>query len=254
MTRNERESVPQRPSSAGKAQNGEHAKTFRKAAQKALFEWGREDGLDDLLQELWVWFLERPATQAQFDEQDEPLNRVMAHRAAIQMLSRQTLEADVFDGKSLYSTDSIKDALKGESTNKYLREILPDARESLGARNEDYAEALRSRYEDGVIPQGREQENLLVRAHKAVADEVNVLYLTKNESKAVSTTPGQSRRARSGHRDPTGDIAVGMSAQTREDALHQTPLRVFLHGAAALPMFEMPDGRLWRAQPEDFSA
>lgn len=238
--------------------DGEHAKhssTFRKAAQKALFEWGREEGLDDLLQDLWLWFLERPGTQAQFDEQDEPLNRVMVHRAALQLLTKQALEDDVFNGKSLYSTDSIKDALKGESTNRYLREILPDAREALGARNNgDYAEALRSRYDDGVIPQGKEQENLLVRAHKAIADEVNVTYLTQNEDKtATSSVAVSGRKPRSGYRDPTGDIAVGMSGQHRADALHQTPMRVFLAGAAALPVFEMPDGRLWRAQPEDFS-
>lgn len=231
---------------------GEHAKTFRKAAQKALYEWGREDGIEDLLQDLWVWFLERPGTQAQFAEQDEPLNRVMAHRAALQLLAEQALADDVFDGKTLYSTDAIKDALKGESTNKYLWEILPGARESL---SEDYSEALRSRYEDGNIPRGKEQENLLVRAHKAVADEVNVEYLTSNSDKAVSKTAvaPSGRRSVSGYRDPTGDIAVGMSSENRADALHETPMQVFLQGASALPVFEMPDGRLWRAQSEDIS-
>lgn len=48
---------------------------FRKAAKSALYEWGREDGLEDLVSELWVWYLERPSVQYKLKESDKFLAR-----------------------------------------------------------------------------------------------------------------------------------------------------------------------------------
>jgi hypothetical protein len=37
-------------------------RVFLRAARKALYEWGREEGYEDLVNTLWVWYLESPGT------------------------------------------------------------------------------------------------------------------------------------------------------------------------------------------------
>lgn len=217
-------------------------KTFRKAAAKALVEWGREEGLEDLVQAIWVWYLERPGTQDKFAQADEFLVRNLAYRAALQILSGEAVTDDVFTGRSLYSVDSVKDALKGETTNRHLPELVELALEAVQQRDadredegkpRDYAEAIRSRYIDGIVPAGPDADRLF-RALTAVTEEVNVLYLTSDARGRHAMFP-DLRKANGGHSDPTGEIACTLIdyPELRDEFYEQLSVDLLLKGAHA---------------------
>ena len=77
---------------------------FRKAGKKALVEWGRETGLEDLIQDLWVWYYERPSTQEKLDAASQFSARKMIYKVSLQILAKQALGADTFNGRTLYSS------------------------------------------------------------------------------------------------------------------------------------------------------
>lgn len=195
--------------------------TLQKAAKRALMEWGRDDSPDDLTQDLWVWYLERPATQERFATDDEFLCRQLAYLAALQILAGQSLSSDTFNDKALYSSESVKDALKGRSTNRYLIDILPRAMAALAAKNEGQAEAIRSRYDDGVIPKGSDAD-MLTKAHKSLTEHVNIIAITAGVDAEGKTTTGpgsrsavfpETRKAKGNHHsDPTGEMAMALLA------------------------------------------
>lgn len=222
--------------------NSDMDRIFRKAAAAALYAWRQdESGLEDLVGDLWVWYLERPMTQ-------EKLSAIKPHEcvksvkaAALQMLSKRQLSSNKFNGRNLYSSDSVKDALKGVSTNRYLVDILPRAMESLGNSNPGQAEAVRSRYEDGEVPeQGKHYK--LVKALKSLTEHVNVIAITAgvDADGNVSEGPGsrhaifpETRGSRGyGHADPTGDTAILLMEhpELRDEYLEELPLREFLGG------------------------
>jgi hypothetical protein len=184
-------------------------RVFAHAAQGALVEWGIDGEADDLTQQLWEWYLQRPTTQSKMSALSEPEQIVTAKRAAHQMISGNVLEGNIAGEKVIYSTDSVREALHQMSSNKYLLEILPEAKAILAARHEEYAEALRSRYEDGVVPV-EPGKSVLKRAVKALTDEVNVLFLTSDDDgvgRRDSASPNHRKRG-GGYSDPTSNIAL----------------------------------------------
>jgi len=217
---------------------------LRKAAKSAMFSWKQnEDGIDDLINDLWVWYLESPATQKKLQDSDEPLARSFAYKAALQILAKNALSHDKFSGKNLYSSDSVRAALRGQSKNRYLADILPQALKSLDRQNPGYAEALRSRYIDGVVPEPHSAiEKRLSRAVKSLTEHVNIITITAGvDSKGnLSEGPGsrssifpETRTARgSGHADPTGDTAILLieHPELRDEYLREEPLDEFLGG------------------------
>lgn len=186
-------------------------KVFRHAAQGALVEWGIDGEADDLQQQLWEWYLETPSTQRKMSELSDPERIVTARRRAHQMISGDVLEGNIASEKVIYSTDSVREALLGMSTNKYLLEILPEAKDILAARNEQQAEALRRRYDDGVVPDPDSAEHsMLRRAVKSLTDEVNVFYLTSDDDgigRRDAASP-YTRKSGGSHSDPTSSIAM----------------------------------------------
>lgn len=225
-------------------------KVFKKAADSALLEWGGDfDDATDLVNDLWVWYLERPATQKKFQEIEQYEAVKTAKLAAFQMLSRRTLSSNEFNGRNLYSSESVKDALKGESNNRYLLEILPLALGELDKQNAGYAEAIRVRYEDGVVPQENAPQQRLKHAVKSLTEHVNVIAITANMRKdkdgnlIVKEGPGsrnavfpETRRSTgSGHSDPTADIAIMLieHPELRDEWIREEPLPKFLGGRSA---------------------
>ena len=226
-------------------------KVFKKAADSALLEWGGDfDDATDLVNDLWVWYLERPATQKKFQEIEQYEAVKTAKLAAFQMLSRRTLSSNEFNGRNLYSSDSVKEALRGESKNNYLLDILPIAMEELSRQNEGQTEALRVRYEDQDVPaRGSAQEAKLKRAVKSLTEHVNVIAITANMRKdkdgnlIVKEGPGsrnavfpETRRSTgSGHSDPTADIAIMLieHPELRDEWIREEPLPKFLGGRSA---------------------
>lgn len=221
-------------------------KMICKSAEAALTEWHKGQwnrqvaSLDDLTHDLWVWYLERPSVRKKLVESDEYLSRRLIYKAAMQILAEGALSADVFDGRVLFSSDAVKDALRGNSDNTYLLEILPFALRNLENRPKYgpvYAEAIRSRYTDGVVPQQGSAHVRLVRALKALTEEANVIYLTTEHDSIGSkgSVFPDTRKRKGEHSDPTGNIAMLLmdNPEMRESFYEETPLHQFLGGRGA---------------------
>jgi hypothetical protein len=237
---------------------------FLKAATSAVRDWFagqwsmHTEEIRDLTQDLWVWYLERPETRSKMAGLSFPEAVDTAKRAALQQLSRNTLDGNTFRAKNLFSSDAVKDALKGRSSNKYLLTILPIALEQL-QRGDDraehargYAQAIRERYEVGKIPEGKEQENLLVRAHKAITEEINVTYITTDVDRIGSRTTvfPNTRKVKGGYSDPTGDMAAQLidrpyEFETGEDIrphfYEETPIEDVVKGQQNTPAYDLGD-------------
>lgn len=189
---------------------------FRRAAAKALLEWGWDESqyLDDLAQSMWVWYLERPSVQTQFaqliEDDQTPLVRNLANKAAEQLLSEERYELNLFEQKALYSSNAVREALRGESTNKYLVDALPIAMGSVDRKWPDHAEAIRVRYEDNTVHSEPAKKMVLSRAVKSLTEEVNAMYIADDVkgigSKAVMFPEQRKRKGQ--HGDPTGDVAM----------------------------------------------
>lgn len=199
-------------------------KLFQRAARSALVAWkGDYSGDEDLSHSLWVWYLESPSVQKKLNQADPALAQTLVREHALKILKEESVSYDLFSGRNLYSAESVKDALKGVSTNKYLMDILSIALEGLEAKNEGYAEALRSRYEDGIRPKGAASDELL-HAHRAITEQVNIIAITAgiktdDEGKVLDKEgPGsrnavfpETRKAKgNGHSDPTADMAISL--------------------------------------------
>lgn len=182
-------------------------KVITKAAKSALLEWGLEDGHDDLEQDLWLWYLERPATQRKIKPLSHPEAVATFVIAAFQILSDQILTGNVFNGTVLYSSESVKDVLKNRSTNRYLKDILPIAVDALDAQHPEYAEAIRSRYEDGDVPRDIKDQNALKRAHKSLIEHVNIIAITAGDVGKSAVFP-ETRKSKGGRADPTANTAL----------------------------------------------
>lgn len=217
---------------------------IEKAAKSALFSWKQNThGAEDLTHDLWVWYLERPGTQAKLAEADEPLARRLVYKAALQILAKRALDSDEFQGRNLYSSDSVRAALRGESNNHYLLDILPLALKTLDKQNAGQAEAIRARYIDGIVPETDSADKAkLRRAVKSLTQQVNIIAITAgfDSNGNVSEGPGsrsavfpETRRSKnSGHSDPTGDTAVMLieHPELRDEYLREYPLSDFLAG------------------------
>ena len=207
----------------------ELAAAIRGAARQALSA-GVTVTLDieDLCHDMWLWYLERPSVQRRFAETEFPSARQrLFYRSALQLLSGYELKRNTFSGHAAYTAGCVREALAGRSTNKFLRAILPVALEDLGRHNPGYLEALRSRYEDGVVPQDKAGERRLYHAMTSLLGHVNVEYLTANKATGLDqkgwsnlngsdvlrwthrANPG-ARHSQGGYSDPTADVAIGL--------------------------------------------
>lgn len=221
-------------------------RVLTKAARGALLEWGQDDGLEDLVQDLWLWWRERPSTQEKMEELSFPEQVKTVKIHALQLLSEQTLNSNLFQGRNLYSGDSIKDALKGKSTNRYLVDILPTALAALEDQNEGHAEAIRSRYTDMVVPSQGDKKMLLSRAAKALTEQVNIIVITADADaydrcrpgSAASVDPDTRKQTGSRPSDPTAAIALQLMEfpELREVFEYELPLDLLLKGAYAQPV------------------
>lgn len=234
-------------------------KIFDRAANSALVSWRIDSGHDDLVNELWVWYLERPSVQKKMGESDRRSARNLAYRSAQQMLSKRILKDNEFGAVNPYSSEAIKDALKGESSNRYLQELLPMAMSNLDRQNSAQAEAIRSRYTDQVVPKsGSAGQALLTRAVKSLTEHVNVLAITagirRNEDGSFTADEGpgsrgtvfpETRKQRGRHSDPTANLAVALldDEDVRYEAYRVGPLNEFLAGAGGSVVLDLGGAR-----------
>lgn len=226
----------------------------QRAAKSALVQWysgqwqRQAEELADLSNELLLWYMTRPQTRSLMSTLSEPEIMVTFRKHARQLLSRAALDGDVFDGKVLYSSEAIKDALKGESTNVYLKTILPLAMKRLSPR---LREAITDRYlgEQPAYPDTKEGQNDLVRAHKALCDEVNVLYITEEIGNVGSKSVifPDTVRQKGSHADPTAGTALALlkaHPSYKDEFLYESPWEQINKGACAEPVINFgPSGR-----------
>ena len=235
----------------------------RRAAKSALTLWcngqfSRQRGLfDDLFQDLLEWYLSRPATRNKMTKLVDAEVFVTFKKHAQQLLSEQQLKTNVYNDIVMYSTDSIKRYLKGQSTNKYLEDVVPIALDNI---NELHKEAILVRYVDGVVPKQGKDAEFLSNSLKRLTEEVNVLQLTTDADSIGSRSvvfPDTVKPAGS-HGDPTANIALTLMEQhpdIQDEYLYESPWEQVNKGAAAEPVIEFgPSGhyRLTAAEADLF--
>lgn len=224
----------------------------RRAAKSALVLWcngqfDRQRGLyDDLLQDLLEWYLETPSTQNKMESLVDAEVFVTFKIRAQQILSRQQLENNVHKDKVMYSVDSIKRYLKGESTNRYLIEAMPYA---LGKINEKHKEAVISRYVDGKVPEQGKDAEFLSNSLRTLTQMVNLMQITTDEDVIGSrgTVFPESVKPKSTHGDPTANICMTLMGQHPDFAdeyTYESPWEQICTGAVSEPVIEFgPSGR-----------
>lgn len=220
----------------------EARKLFERAARSALVAWKGDYRDDvDLIQDLWVWYLESPSVQKKLGGAEPALAQTLARTQALNILAGKSLTNDVFNGLALYSSESVKDALLGVSDNRYLVDILPKALGGLASQNEGYAEAIRTRYEDGLVPQTNAAEQTLKHAVRSLTAHVNVIAITAGVGAEGNDTEGpgsrhavfpESRKQKGDHHsDPTADMAINLALHGDEPitlcALKMAPSKKF---------------------------
>lgn len=249
-------------------------KLFKQAARSSMLLWrnGDSEGYTDLANDMWVWFLERPSTQLKLSDKNNNEIVAMLKNIAIQLLSDEQHKLDLFRQSVLYSSENVKDAMKGKSTNWSLIGLLPEALKTLAGRNQGYADAIESRYAKGVVPEEKSAENKLVRAHKSLTEIVNALCISgtkrdENDKLTVkdgpgsrngkfpqdgqSETPPPARRGKGEHSDPTANQALSIMKhpEIKEELLKQDPLTECTKRPRQVIF--LPDGRRYRMSVEE---
>jgi hypothetical protein len=174
-------------------------------------------------------------------------------RYAQQTLSGQQLQDNIQKDKVMFSTDSIKRYFKGQSTNKYLIDVVPLALDMI---NEKHKEALLSRYVDGKIPaQGKDAE-FLSNSHKTLTAQVNLMQLT-TDAKSIgsrSVVFPDTVKPSGAHGDPTAGIALTLMEQQPDyvdEYLYESPWEQINYGAAAEPVIEFGPSGKYRLTAEE---
>ena len=230
---------------------------FSRAARYGISEWNRPfSEQEDLKQKLWEWYLKRPSTQEKLQALETHQVTNMVKRIAVQLLVESQTANDKWDGKNHYEVENVKDALKGKDSNRYLAEILPAAFKALADQSPEYADAIRSRYFEGRVPDGKSAQNRLVRAHVALTSHVNHAAITAELERdssgrlIVKDGPGSRRimqknrprytheehpeliKGKGDHSDPTANIAIMLmeNPELRDEYLYETPINEFLRG------------------------
>lgn len=222
----------------------------RRAAKSALIQWysgqwqRQSEEIDDLNNDLLEWYLTRPETQRLMASLDDPQIMVMFRKRARQILSIQALNSDIFNGKVLYTSTAVKDALKNGTSNKYLKKILPIAISKL---NPTFREAIDLRYhsEDKKSPQTMEGKNALKWAHYELTRMVNALYITDETENKQEIFP-DTIKIKGQHGDPTANIAIMLMEQHpdfQDEYLYESPWEQVSKGAATETVIEFgPSG------------
>ncbi|AGK87526.1 sigma-K factor [Mycobacterium phage HINdeR] len=182
----------------------------KEVATTALIAWGSDVVVaDDLVQEIFLWYLKRPSVQHLMAEADAPVRRIVLNKAAVQILVEETLDADERWGRNTYSSESVKDHLKGRSTNKFLRRIMPQALAHLQRQNPRYYDAIESRFTHGVIPAQGAAAQLVTDAVRSLTRHVNSLVIEGKE-RDESAVSANSRQGKGGKSDPTAEAAIAL--------------------------------------------
>lgn len=250
-------------------------KLFKQAAKSSMLLWrnGDSEGFEDLANELWVWALERKSVQGKLSSLNNNEIVALLKTAAQQLLSGEQHKLDLFRQSVLYSSDNVKEALKGKSSNSYLIEMLPDALKKLEARNGDYSAAIESRYLKKIVPPQGKEHVKLVRAIRSLTEIVNALCISTThrdgeDNLRVKDGPGSKNgkfpqdgadngqapapsRSKGEHSDPVARQALAIMAhpEIEADLLELEPITEYTKGPRRV--ITLPDGRLYRLSSKE---
>jgi hypothetical protein len=230
-----------------------------RAAKSALTIWcngqfSRQRGLfDDLFQDLLLWYCSRPETRRKMAGLTDAEVFVTFKKHASQELSGQQLADNVYLDKVMFSTDSVKRFLKGNSTNKYLAEVIPLALDNI---NELHKEAILVRYVDGIIPKQGKDAEFLSHSLKRLTEEVNVIQLTTDQETIGSRSVifPDTVKPQGSHGDSTAGIALTLMEQrpdVKDEYLYESPWEQINQGAAAEPVIEFGPSKRFRLTAEE---
>ncbi|URQ04579.1 helix-turn-helix DNA binding domain protein [Mycobacterium phage Seanderson] len=180
------------------------------------------DQVEDLVQDLWVSILERSTSRRLVEESGDDVGFNTLRVLADQILKDQWFADDLARGDWNYSSESIKDYLKGRSDNVYLMEVIPQAINRLGDRQKNvpeeekipYAEVLKTRYLDGIILRDAASKSRLKRAHKALLEEVHRVIVEMGDHDGPGSRSKvfpDSIRSHNGPSDPVGELATRLA-------------------------------------------
>lgn len=202
---------------------------FRTAARNASHSWVSALEPEDVVQELWAWYLERPYVIRRFDEMDRTEALKYATKQANNIYSADVKASYIASGSVTYSSDAVKAALKGTSEHWDLERLLPLGMDALRRRYIEFADALEGRYRDNKVPATNAESQVLKRAHQAITEEINQIHRDelvawdKNKLKADRELDPDLRQQQGDTGDPTGNIALTLMDNPEEREAFYAP-------------------------------
>lgn len=204
---------------------GELDQLFRDAAW-SLKSSGWQFSVDDLVQDLWVWYLENPGLHHKFENVSEwPKAIAYVKKVAYALARGGEWEQDKFRANFDYSVDTAKAVLRGEVAGPLAVQDRAAAFESLD--NEQYREVLVRRYERGEFMRSDSDKGVLKRAHAAFANELNWAAAKRKREDGIEDVPGKSlgdglcrpkpKPAREGSHQPEPEPVRGYYARRKYD-------------------------------------
>lgn len=223
----------------------ELVKEFKRVAKRVLtLEWGSSipaDAAEDAAHELVVQYLEWPSFRESLASCENARHRAVIIRKMVDRIYSEMQDGSlVANNQVLYSTDSVKAALKDASTNKQLLDLMPEAMARLRDRHTPYAEAIVKRYGEGIVPAPGHDRDALKNAHKVLTDEVNRasrrLGETRNGPSLRNAVPAEERKGKGATSDPTATMAMAvMSSDEVRDAFYESDPLPVTHGVISEP-------------------
>lgn len=149
----------------------------RKAAQQAETRWNKLLDADDIEQELWVFILERPATQNYLRGKTAKEQISALRKTADSICSKEKLDYERFTGNFLYTPADVRRILSRLAGDE---RILDDEAidfgigfEALEEEHFHYYEAVRDFYFLGRSVENKSDENLKRRCVDKLAELMN---------------------------------------------------------------------------------
>ena len=159
------------------------SKEVGKAAKSVAFQWPGVVEADDLEQEIYLRLLETPATIDRLMEDFDEKQRLSALiKMGHQIAAGERADYEVFSGNFKYSVDDVKRKLNWASNKGAAKSIgnlsmdndLKAGMSRLEESNQGYAEAIRLRYQDGIVPiSGSADQKRLSDALTALTTQMN---------------------------------------------------------------------------------
>ncbi|WP_431941630.1 hypothetical protein [Nocardia grenadensis] len=162
--------------------NEELNKIFRKAADSVSYTWPEVIEVDDLAQELWIWYLESPSVRRMLAglPKHEGYNLIVrqGHNLASAARDRNAR----FSGRIRYIPADVVCMLESRGRiSPEMRDDLEDGMNALRDRTGTHTAALTARFVNKAIPESKTEQKQLERAVNALTEEMNRAVRAKFE-------------------------------------------------------------------------